>query len=202
MNVCKTVMIAMLSLSFLGTAEPVKVAIGQPAPDFILSNNNNIPFTLSQFKGKTVVLEWTNFDCPFVKKHYLSKNMQNLQQKYSEKGVIWLSICSSAKDKQGHIMGTDLEKRLSDLKPVHTAYLIDVDGKVGRLYQAKTTPHMFIIDSKGILVYAGAIDNKPSTAQEDIPGATNYVSTALEEVLAKKEVSVKVTNSYGCSIKY
>jgi hypothetical protein len=182
--------------------EKVTPGIGKPAPGFTLPDKDGNRHSLEQYRGSYVVLEWTNPDCPFVKKHYLSKNMQKLQKKYTSKKVIWLSICSSAKGKQGYYTGKALKKRLKEYAPSHTAYLTDSDGTVGRLYGAKTTPHIFIIDTAGLLLYAGGIDNRPSTQQEDIAGATNYVAAALDAVLAGKKISIPVTKPYGCSVKY
>lgn len=192
----------LLCLTVTGMAETEEIALGKPVPDFSLNDNSNKSYTLSDYQGKFVVLEWTNPDCPFVKKHYNSNNMQKLQAHYTKKNVVWFSICSSAKGKQGHLTGEVLNKRLKKLKTAHTAYLIDSDGKVGRLYGAKTTPHLFIINPEGKLVYMGAIDDRPSTNSDDIAGATNYVQTALDELLAGNNVTSKATKSYGCSIKY
>lgn len=192
----------LLSAAGSAPAEKVTLGIGKPAPDFILPDKKGNNHSLEMYRGSYVVLEWTNPDCPFVKKHYLSKNMQKLQKKYTSKNVIWLSICSSAKGKQGYYSGNALVKRLKKYAPDHTAYLVDADGTVGKLYSAKTTPHLFIIDTAGVLLYAGAIDDRPSTKQEDIEGATNYVEATLDAALAGKKVSVTSTKPYGCSVKY
>jgi len=178
------------------------IAIDQPAPDFTLKDIDGKEYKLSSFKGKYVVLEWINFDCPFVKKHYSSGNMQTLQAEATKKGVIWLSICSSAPGKQGHFPIADLKKRMATEKAVPTAYLIDENGAVGKLYGAKTTPHMFVIDSIGKLRYAGAIDDMPSTKVDDIPKATNYVRAALDAVTSGRAVAVKSQTPYGCSVKF
>lgn len=178
------------------------VAIDQPAPDFTLKDIDGKEYKLSSFKGKYVVLEWVNFDCPFVKKHYSSGNMQALQAEATKKGVIWLSICSSAPGKQGHFPIADLKKRIATEKAVPTAYLIDENGVVGKLYGAKTTPHMFVIDSIGKLRYAGAIDDMPSTKVDDIPKATNYVRAALDAVTNGRAVAVKSQTPYGCAVKF
>ncbi|MCC6963171.1 MAG: thioredoxin family protein [candidate division Zixibacteria bacterium] len=178
------------------------VAIDQPAPDFTLKDLDGKEYKLSSFKGKYVVLEWVNFDCPFVKKHYSSGNMQALQAEATKKGVIWLSICSSAPGKQGHFPIADLKKRIATEKAVPTAYLIDENGVVGKLYGAKTTPHMFVIDSIGKLRYAGAIDDMPSTKVDDIPKATNYVRAALDAVTNGRAVAVKSQTPYGCAVKF
>lgn len=176
--------------------------LNESAPDFRLKDSNGKEHSLSDFKGKVVVLEWINYDCPFVKKHYDSKNMQSLQEKYTAEGVIWLAICSSAPGKQGNFTADEINKRSQNHGAKFTAYLIDEDGKVGKMYGAKTTPHMYIIDKDGKLVYAGGIDDKASTDVNDIKSAKNYVSSALDEVLEGKKVSVQSSTPYGCSVKY
>jgi len=176
--------------------------VGQKAPDFTLKDSNDKTHSLSQYKGKFVVLEWVNFGCPFVRKHYDSGNMQKLQKTYTGKGVIWLSICSSASGKQGNLSPVEINKTIKERGSAQTAYLIDSDGKVGRMYGAKTTPDMFVIDRQGDLVYAGAIDDKVSTDVDDVPGAKNYVIAALDEAMNGKAVQIASTKSYGCSVKY
>ena len=176
--------------------------LNETAPDFKLKDSNGKEHSLSDFKGKIVVLEWINFECPFVKKHYDSKNMQSLQEKYTAKGVIWSAICSSAPGKQGNFSSEEINKRSKDHNAKFTAYLIDEDGKVGKMYGAKTTPHMFIIDKDGKLVYAGGIDDKASTDVEDVKTAKNYVSAALDELLNGKQVTTQSSTPYGCSVKY
>jgi peroxiredoxin len=176
--------------------------IGKPAPDFSLPGTDGKTYTLSSYKGKYVVLEWTNFDCPFVHKQYDSGNMQRLQETYTAKGVVWLRICSSAEGKQGHYAADAVAERIAKEKSKATAYLFDESGKAGRAYGAKTTPHMFVIDPQGTLIYAGAIDDKPSTKQEDVKTATNYVAAALDAAMAGKPVEVKTSTPYGCSVKY
>lgn len=172
------------------------------APNFKLVDSNGKEHSLSDFIGKLVVLEWINYECPFVKKHYDSRNMQTLQEKYTKEGVIWLTICSSAESKQGNFTNDEINSRSKKHKAKFTAYLVDADGKVGKMYGAKTTPHMYIINKDGKLVYAGGIDDKASTDLEDIKGAKNYVSLALDELLAGKNVSVQSSKPYGCSVKY
>lgn len=176
--------------------------LNEQAPDFTLTDSKGKSHKLSDFKNKTVVLEWINFDCPFVVKHYASNNMQKLQKEYTDKGVVWLSICSSTEGKQGHFDNAEINKRITDQKAKMTAYLIDEDGTVGKMYGAKVTPHMYIIDKSGKLVYQGAIDDIKSTDQEDIKKAKNYVKAGLDEVLSGKSVSDKTTTPYGCSVKY
>lgn len=192
-----------LVLAVTPDEKEMKVAtVGEMAPDFTLVDTAGKKHSLAEFKGKTVVLEWVNFDCPFVKKHYGSGNMPMLQSKYMEKGVVWLTICSSAPGKQGHFEGEALISRMKAEKHSGSAYLIDADGKVGKMYEAATTPHMYVIDGKGVLRYAGAIDDKPSTDAKDIQGARNYVVNALDAVMAGKEVTDTWTKAYGCSVKY
>lgn len=196
----KFVIYYLIFLSSLVFAQQAK--LNESAPGFKLTDSNGNEHSLSDFAGKIIVLEWINFDCPFVKKHYDSKNMQSLQDKYTEEGVIWLAICSSNKGKQGNFTVEEINKRSKNHDAKFTAYLIDEDGKVGKMYGAKTTPHMYIIDNSGKLVYAGGIDNKASTDIEDIKDAKNYVSAALDELLAGKEVSVQSSTPYGCNVKY
>jgi len=157
---------------------------------------------LASFKGKYVVLEWTNYDCPFVKKHYSSGNMQALQNKNIAEGVIWLTINSSAAGKQGNFPPEKWKELAAERKSAPSAILLDTDGKVGKLYMAKTTPEMFVIDPNGALLYMGAIDDKPTTNIEDVKTAINYVQNALDEAKAGKPVSVPISKSYGCSVKY
>ena len=176
--------------------------INEQAPVFKLVDSNGKEHSLTDFKGKVVVLEWINFECPFVKKHYNSKNMQSLQLKYTKKDVVWLSICSSAEGKQGNFSNDEINKRIKDHNAKMSAYLIDANGKVGKMYGAKTTPHMYVIDKEGKLVYVGAIDDKPSTDVSDVKDAKNYVADALDELLSGKNVSFQSSTSYGCSVKY
>jgi len=179
-----------------------EVSIGQAAPDFTLTDCSGKKVSLSDYKGKVVVLEWINHGCPFVAKHYGSGNMQKLQAYATAKGVVWLSICSSAPGKQGYATPTDASKKCTETQSAATAFLLDESGEVGKTYGAKVTPEMYVIDAKGVLVYRGAIDDKKSTNPGDIAGAKNYVAAALEEVLAGKPVSTPKTDAYGCSVKY
>jgi len=172
------------------------------APDFTLTDSHGRAHKLSEYKGKFVVLEWLNHGCPFVKKHYRSGNMQSLQKKYIDKGVIWLSIISSAPGKQGHCTPDEANEVTAEKKASPTAVLLDENGEVGKLYGARTTPHMFVIDPKGTIVYNGAIDDRPTTDVEDISGATNYVARALDEAMGGKPVSISAKQPYGCSVKY
>ncbi len=176
--------------------------IGKSAPGFSLTDINGKVHALKDYRGKYVVLEWVNYDCPFVKKHYNSGNMQSLQKTYTGKDVVWLSINSSAPGKQGNFTSAEVQKRAQAHGASFSAYLVDEDGKVGNRYDAKTTPHIFIIDPAGDLIYKGAIDNIRSTNIEDIAKAENYVSAALDAVMAGKRIEVSNTQSYGCSVKY
>lgn len=176
--------------------------VGQPAPEFTLTDSNGQAHKLSDFRGKFVVLEWLNHGCPFVVKHYASGNMQKLQKEYAGKDVVWLSIVSSAPGKQGHMTPEETNKAKQDKGSAATAILLDEDGTVGRLYNAKVTPELFIVNPEGVLIYAGAIDDKKSTDTADVAGAKNYVKQALDEALAGKPVSEPTTTAYGCSVKY
>ncbi len=196
----KFVILFMILLSSLIFAQQAK--LNESAPGFKLIDSNGSEHSLSDFAGKIVVLEWINYDCPFVKKHYDSKNMQSLQETYTAKDVVWLAICSSNEGKQGNFSVEEINKRSKNHDAKFTAYLIDENGKVGKMYGAKTTPHMYIIDKSGMLVYAGGIDDKATTDVDDIKDSKNYVSAALDELLAGKEVSVQSSTPYGCSVKY
>lgn len=192
-----------ISLTMVFSEVSAKSAkVDQPAPGFSLMDSNGKKHSLSDFKGKWVVLEWVNFGCPFVRKHYDSNNMQNLQKAYTDRGIVWLSICSSASGKQGHYEGEELTSQIKEEGSHATAYLIDEEGTVGKMYEAKTTPHMFIVNPEGVLVYAGGIDNIASSDKDDIKNATNYVKETLDAGLAGKEIAVKGSKPYGCSVKY
>jgi peroxiredoxin len=179
-----------------------EVAPGQSAPDFTLTDTNGKSHTLSSLKGKFVVLEWTNPDCPFVVKHYDSKNMQSLQKAYTGKGVVWLAINSGAPGKEGVYPAAKVNEMVQAKGIAATAELIDADGKVGRAYGAKNTPQMFVITPEGKIAYMGAIDSIPSANQADIPKATNYLKAALDAAMAGQSVASPVTKPYGCSVKY
>jgi len=177
-------------------------ALDKAAPDFSLAGIDGKTYKLSDFKGKYVVLEWNNFDCPFVKKHYGSGNMQGLQKQYTSKDVVWFTICSSAEGKQGYYESSALAEMTKERKLAATAYLRDVDGKVGRMYGAKATPHMFVVNPEGVLIYAGAIDDKASPNPDDIKTSKNYVAACLDAAMAGKAVETKSTVAYGCAVKY
>jgi peroxiredoxin len=179
------------------------VEVGQAAPDFQLNDIDGAAHRLSQYRGKVVVLEWHNPDCPIVHKHYDSGNIPRLQREYAPKDVVWLLVNSGAPGMEGADYSADqLKAWLKERGSMPTAYLRDADGKVGHLYGAKTTPHFFIIDAKGTLVYEGAIDSIRSAKQSDIPKAENYVGEALEAVEAGRPVLKSATQPYGCSVKY
>ncbi len=188
---------------FIAAFQLAAVDTGAPAPAFAgLRDINGKTHSLADYKGKTVVLEWVNYDCPFVKKHYGSGNMQDLQRKYTAKGIVWLSVNSSAPGKEGSYSIADWKKKSAERKVAANAILLDPDGAVGKAYGAKTTPHMYIIDAAGVLQYQGAIDSTPSKDASDIKTSQNYVSSALDELAAGKAVSTKETKAYGCSVKY
>jgi peroxiredoxin len=192
---------AVLAAGFSATAQEVAV-VGKAAPDFELRDTQGQVHKLAEHKGKIVVLEWTNPDCPFVKKHYDSGNMQKLQADAAAKGTVWLTINSSAAGKQGYYPAEKWTELIAAKKIASAAVLLDPDGKVGKLYGAKTTPHVFVINAEGVLVYAGAIDNKATTDVADVPGAVNYVRGALDSLAAGKPVEPAETKSYGCGVKY
>ncbi|MBA3650311.1 MAG: thioredoxin family protein [Chthoniobacterales bacterium] len=198
----KLLLVALTALTTgaLGAAEVPKV--GTAAPNFSLPDSKGKTHSLGDFKGKYVVLEWFNPGCPFVQKHYTSDNMQALQQEFTGKDVVWLTIDSSAQGKQGHLSPEEANKQMADWKMKPTALLLDPDGKVGHEYAATNTPHMYIIDPGGNLIYSGAIDSKPTADPKDVKDATNYVKGALEEAMAGKPVSTPTSRAYGCSIKY
>ena len=178
------------------------VNVGKPAPDFTGVDSQGSKHTLSQYKGKTVVLEWTNHECPYVKKHYNSGNMQKLQKNATNNGIVWLSIISSRPGKQGHVSGEQANQLTQSRNAAPTAVILDETSEIGLLYGAKTTPHMYIIDKTGQLVYMGGIDNIPSKDEEDIAGAKNYVRAALDAMTAGKTIEDSITRPYGCSVKY
>src|SRR6184192_3112709 len=176
--------------------------VGSAAPEFSAPDANGKTQSLSQYKGKYVVLEWFNPECPFVKKHYGSDNMQKLQGQYTGKGVVWLTIDSNAPGTEGNVTPEQAQKITASWKTRQTALLLDPDGKVGRAYGAKNTPDMVIVNPEGKIAYEGAIDSKATPNPADIPNSTNYVKAALDQSLAGKSVSTPQTKPYGCSVKY
>ena len=198
----ETLAVAALAAVFYNPTAQAAAVVGQPAPEVSLPDTSGATRSLSAYKGKFVVLEWVNFECPFVGKHYGSGHMQKLQKDYTGKGVVWLSINSSATGKQGYYASDKVDALLKQNGAAPSAYLLDTAGAAGRAYGAKTTPHMFIVDPKGTLIYAGGIDDTPSTDQADIATAKNFVSKALDEALAGKPVTTASSQPYGCSVKY
>lgn len=192
----------LLGAAFL--AAPVSAApkIGAPAPDFAAVDSKGNPVKLSDYKGKTVILEWTNHGCPYVQKHYGTGNMQSLQEKTTADGIVWLTVISSAPGLQGYVEGSEADEMNAERGAKPTAVLLDPEGKIGKLYEAKVTPHMYIINSKGVLAYMGAIDDKPTTKDDDVKAAHNYVLQALEQISKGKDVDPSITRAYGCSVKY
>jgi peroxiredoxin len=200
-------LVPVLALAFAAAAIGPSAAraaaiVGEAAPEFTLADSNGARHSLSSFKGKWVVLEWVNYECPFVQKHYGSGNMPKLQKEYTAKGVVWLAVNSSNVGKQGYFAPAEIESRSKRYGAAQSAYLIDTDGTVGRQYGAKTTPHMFVIDPTGKVVYAGGIDDKPSTDKADIATARNFVKAALDEAMAGNPVTTATSTPYGCSVKY
>jgi len=198
----KQMLTAFTALAVMAAPAAAAPVVGQPAPNFKLADANGKPVTLSDFRGKTVVLEWNNPECPFVQKHYDSGNMQKTQAAAKAAGAVWLSINSGAPGEQGHMTGAAAKAFVASAKAQPTAYLLDPRGVVGKVYDAKTTPHMYIIDAKGTLVYAGGIDDKATADPGDINRARNHVLAALSEIRAGKAVSVATSRPYGCSVKY
>jgi peroxiredoxin len=178
------------------------VRVGETAPDFTGTDSNGKTQKLSEYRGKYVVLEWTNNGCPYTQKHYESGNMQALQKEWTAKGVVWLTILSSASGQQGYMTATQENAYMAKVHASPTAAILDSNGTIGHEYAAKTTPHMFVIDPSGKLIYDGAIDDHPTTDPDDIKSSKNYVSAALTEAMAGKQVATSYTRPYGCSVKY
>lgn len=176
--------------------------VGTAAPAFSLPSTSGRSQSLGDFKGKIVVLEWTNHDCPYVRKHYESGNMQGLQREATGQGVVWLSIISSAPGTQGYVTPSQADELTASRKAAPTAVLLDPKGTVGKLYGATNTPHMYVVDKAGVLAYAGAIDDRPTSRKSDVQGANNYVRAALQSVAAGEPVKTPVTRAYGCTVKY
>jgi peroxiredoxin len=195
------ILLAALNLILASTVQAAP-KIGEPAPQFSLTDSEGSTHRLSNYRDKYVVLEWTNHECPFVQKHYESGNMQSLQKQVTAQGAVWLSIVSSAPGKQGHVNGATADELTKARSAKPSAVLLDPKGEVGRKYEAKTTPHMFVIAPNGKLIYMGGIDSVPSADLADIPGATPYVKLALSEAMAGRPVSNPSTRPYGCSVKY
>jgi peroxiredoxin len=199
----KTPKILFFAAILMALCVPVwAVRVGETAPDFTATDSNGQTHTLSAYRGKFVVLEWHNRECPYTHKQYASGNMEQLQKKWTARGVQWFTVISSAPGKQGYVTADEENAYVQQVHAAPTAVLLDPEGKLGRLYEAKTTPHMFVIDPNGKLIYDGAIDDKPTTDVSDIAGAHNYVDAALTAAMAGQAVQVAVTRPYGCSVKY
>jgi hypothetical protein len=194
--------LATLMSATAATAGAAGLQIGQPAPDFTATDSKGISQTLSHYRGKTVVLEWTNADCPYTHKHYASGNMQSIQMLAQKNGVVWLSVISSAPGKQGYVNGPSADELTQSRHAAPSAVLLDPSGNLGRLYGAKTTPHMFVIDKNGALQYMGGIDSIATADAADIPNAEPYLKEAMLAVVQGDAVAHPVTKPYGCSVKY
>jgi peroxiredoxin len=194
--------LAALSLLLVATPSAGAAQIGSPAPDFHGADSNGKTQSLDEYRGKYVVLEWHNHDCPFTIKHYESGNMQSLQKQWTAKGVVWLTVISSAPGQQGYVDAAQENAYMKKMEAQPTAAILDPKGDIGHLYGAKTTPNMFIIDPSGKLIYAGAIDDRPTTDVADIKSSKNYVSAALTESMSGQAVQTPATRPYGCSVKY
>jgi len=179
-----------------------KATVGEPSPTWSAPDSTGKTQSLDAYKGKYVVLEWTNKDCPFVKKHYGSGNMQSTQAKAKEMGAVWLTVISSAPGNQGYLPPAEVNSYREQMRVKSAATLLDADGKLGKLYDAKTTPQIVVINPEGKVIYNGAIDDKPSPDPADIPSSKNYALSALTEAMAGKKVSVPTSRPYGCSVKY
>jgi peroxiredoxin len=201
MSLCISILAA-FTAAVVSSGAFAAVTVGSAAPDFSLPDANGKMQTLSQYKGKTVVLEWNNPGCPFVQKHYSSGNIPKQQADATKEGVVWLTINSGASGKQGHLDNAGAQAFVAQYHAAPSAYLFDGDGKVGHLYGAKTTPHMYIVDAGGTLRYMGGIDSIASTDKDDLAQATQYVPQALAELKAGKPISVKTSEPYGCAVKY
>jgi peroxiredoxin len=196
--------LAVLVPGGLGVPRPAWAApkVGAPAPVFTSTATTGKSVSLADHLGKIVVLEWTNHDCPYVRKHYETSNMQTLQKEATDQGVAWLSIISSSPGTQGHVTASQADELTISRKASPSAVLLDPAGVVGRLYGATNTPHMYVIDKAGTLAYAGAIDDRPTSRRSDVQGARNYVREALQAVAAGQPVKTPVTRAYGCTVKY
>jgi hypothetical protein len=193
----------LLALTFATLTLPaLAVAPGSSAPDFKGTDSNGVQHSLSEYRGKYVVLEWANQGCPYDRKHYLSGSIESQQREWTAKGVVWLSVISSAPGAQGYVTPSEENTYLKTMHAAPTAALLDPTSAIARLYEAKTTPHIFVIDPTGKLIYQGALDNKPTTDQADLKGADNYLNDALNAAMAGKPVAVASTRPYGCSVKY
>lgn len=191
-----------LALTLVFTLSAYAAKVGAPAPSFTGTDTHGQTHNLSDYHGKFVVLEWTNKDCPYTMKQYDSGNMQSLQKQWTQQGVVWLTILSSAPGEQGYMTADQENAWIAKVHADPTAALLDPKGAIGHAYEAKTTPHMFIIDPSGKLIYDGAIDDHPTTDPADVPQSKNYVSAALKQAMSGRPVAVTYTRPYGCSVKY
>ena len=191
-----------ITLTLYACSSSATLDVGEPAPDFEGLDTQGKTHRLADYRGKIVVLEWTNHDCPYVRKHYSAGNMQEQQRQATAQGVVWLSVISSAPGKQGHVSPAQADELTQSRQAAPQAVILDPAGNIGRAYSAKTTPHMYIIDQRGTLVYMGGIDSITSANADDIPNATQYVRVALQALAAGKPISEPVTQPYGCSVKY
>ena len=198
----KTMLYALTAFAVLAAPASAAPVVGKAAPNFRATDINGKPVSLAALRGKTVVLEWNNPECPFVKKHYGSSNMQKAQAAAAKQGVVWVSINSGAPGKQGHVNAAQAKAYLASSGAKPAAYVLDPSGAIGKLYDAKTTPHMFIVNKAGTLVYEGGIDDKPTPRPADVASARNHVLAALTEIRAGKAVSVATSRPYGCAVKY
>jgi peroxiredoxin len=202
MSVTSRISCALVATALAVIPASGQARIGDAAPAFTATDSHGQAQSLEKYRGRFVVLEWHNQGCPYTRKHYESGNMQNLQKEWTAKGVAWFTVISSAPGQQGYVTPDRENAYLAQMGAAPTAALLDPDGKLGRLYGAKTTPHMFVINSEGKLVYEGAIDDRPTPDADDVKGADNYVSDALSAAMAGKPVAKPFTRSYGCSVKY
>jgi len=198
---------ALAALALILFAVPMAAQNGGPtigalAPNFTLIDTNGEEHSLADYRGQWVVLEWLNYGCPYVKKHYDSGNMQSLQESYGEKGVKWFAVVSSAPGKQGYYPPEEMNEQNAQVGNKAMAVLLDPDGTVGHMYDAKVTPHMYVINPDGVLLYNGAIDDRPSARASSLEGAHNYVAAALDEAMSGSEVTVATAQPYGCTVKY
>lgn len=197
-----TAFTAFAALAAVACTDTAAQVVGRPAPNFSLADSNGRTVSLADFRGRTVVLEWNNPGCPFVRKHYGSGNMQRTQAAAARDNVVWLSINSGGPGQQGHMNGAQANAFVAGAGAHPAAYLLDPRGTVGRAYGARTTPHMYVINPAGTLVYAGAIDDRPTADPEDVNGARNHVLEAISDLRAGRPVAVPTSRPYGCSVKY
>jgi peroxiredoxin len=194
--------VAFAASAVVGAATARALPPGSAAPEFKGVDSNGVTHSLSEYRGKFVVLEWANRGCPYEQKHYNSGNMESLQKQWTAKGVVWLSVLSSAPGQQGYVTPAEENEYLKTMKAAPTAALLDPTGVIGHMYDARTTPHIFVIDPSGKIVYQGALDNQPTPDPASLKGADNYLNDALNAAMAGKPVAVQATKPYGCSVKY